>query len=125
MQGGVQAGDWELFKKQLFKLYPGSTGEQKYAITDLRALVKKRATIPIETAEEFGTYHRQFLPIATFLYNKSRLSQREISLYFLNGLGQSLKAKVQAQLRIEKPTNLADDPYTLEEISAAVIVVSS
>ena len=50
---------------------------------------------------------------------------REISLYFLQGLGHTLKSKVQGQLQIEKLKNLADDPYTLEKISAAVIVILS
>ena len=99
----------------MYKLYPGSTGEQKYAIADLKTLVEKQAVDPMETSEEFGIYHHSFLPIASFLRNKSRLSKREISLYFLQGLGHTLKSKVQGQLRIEKLKNLADDPYTLEK----------
>ena len=50
MQDTVGAGDWQQFKKQLYKLYPGSTGEQKYTIADLKALVEKWAADPMETS---------------------------------------------------------------------------
>ena len=79
----------------------------------------------METSEEFSIYHCSFLPITSFLRNKSHLSKREISLYFLQGLEHTLKYKVQGQLQIEKLRNLADNLYTLEEISAAVIVILS
>ena len=111
MQDTVGAGDWEQFKKQLYKLYLGSTGERKYAIADLKALVEKWGADPMETSEEFGIYHCSFLPITLFLRNKSQLSEREISLHFLQGLGHTLKSKVQGQLWIEKPKNLADNPW--------------
>jgi hypothetical protein len=86
MQEAVGTNDWEQFKKELYDLYPGSTGEQKYLVASLQSLIEKQAEDPINTAEEFDVYRQSFLMIASFLKNKSRLSDREISFYFFQGL---------------------------------------
>ena len=125
LQSAVGTDDWEKFKKELFELYPGSTGERKYSIANLQTLIEKQATADIADAEEFGVYRRSFLTVATYLKNKARLTDREISIYFLKGLEQSFRDKVQGQLKAENPTHHSDDPYTLTEISMAALFVLS
>ena len=125
MQDSVGTDDWEKFKKELFELYPGSTGERKYAIANLQTVVEKQAKIKIGDAEEFGVYRRTFLTVATYLKNKSRLTDREISIYFLQGLQPSFREKVQNQLKAEDPKHHSDDPYTLAKISAATLFILS
>lgn len=125
LQSAVGTDDWEKFKKELFELYPGSTGERKYSIANLQTLIEKQATADIADAEEFGVYRRSFLTVATYLKNKARLTDREISIYFLKGLEQSFRDKVQGQLKAENPTHHSDDPYTLTEISTAALFVLS
>lgn len=39
MQEAVGTDDWEQFKKEIFELYPGSTGERKYSIANLQTLI--------------------------------------------------------------------------------------
>jgi hypothetical protein len=56
MQEAVGTNDWEQFKKKLYDLYPGSTGEQKYLVASLQSLIEKQIEDPINTAEEFGIY---------------------------------------------------------------------
>ena len=121
MQGSVGTDDWEKFKKELFELYLGSTGERKYAIANLQAVVEKQAKTKIRDAEEFGVYRKTFLTVATYLKNKSRLMDREISIYFLQGLQPSFHEKVQNQLKAEDPKHHSNDPYTLAKISAAAL----
>jgi hypothetical protein len=125
MQEAIGINNWEQFKKELYELYPGSTGEQKYLVTSLQSLIKKWVSDPIDTAEEFGIYHHSFLMIASFLKNKSWLLDREISFYFLEGLDQLLRSKVHGQLWVENPMHHTDDPYTLAEISTAALFVLS
>jgi hypothetical protein len=50
----------------------------KFSITN-----QKQVEDPINTAEEFGIYRRSFLTIASFLQNKSQLSDRESVFIFL------------------------------------------
>ena len=125
MQEAVGTEDWEQFKKEIFELYPGSTGERKYSIANLQTLIEKQALENIEDSDDFGTYRRTFLTVATYLKKKSRLTDREISIYFLQGLAPSFREKVQAQLKAENPTHHSDDPYTLSEISTAALFVLS
>lgn len=125
MQEAVATEDWEQFKKEIFELYPGSTGERKYSIANLQTLIEKQALVNIEDSDDFGTYRRTFLTVATYLKKKSRLTDREISIYFLQGLALAFREKVQAQLKAENPKHHSDDPYTLSEISTAALFVLS
>ena len=125
MQESVGTDDWEEFKRELFELYPGSTGERKYSIANLQTLIDKQALVNVEDAEDFGVYRRNFLTVATYLKKKKRLTDREISIYFLQGLMPMFRDKVQAQLKAENPMHHSDDPYTLAEISTAALFVLS
>lgn len=125
MQESVGTEEWKKFKKELFELYPGSTGERKYSIANLQTLIDKQALANIEEAEDFGAYRRSFLTVATYLKKKARLTDREISIYFLQGLESSFRGKVQGQLKAENPTHHSDDPYTLAEISTAALFILS
>jgi hypothetical protein len=125
MQEAVGSDDWVQFKKELFELYPGSSGERKYSIANLQTLIEKQALATIEDADEFGIYRRSFLTVATYLKKKTRLTDREISIYFLQGLEPSFRDKVQGQLKAENPTHHSDDPYTLADISTAALFVLS
>ncbi|KAF8800911.1 hypothetical protein BYT27DRAFT_7262472 [Phlegmacium glaucopus] len=91
MQDAVTSSIWADFKKELFDLYPGSTGERKYSVASLT--------------------------------NKSRLTDREISGYFMQGMEPSFRTEVQSQLRAENPRHHSDDPYTLAEIFSAALFV--
>ena len=125
MQTNYETGNWEEFKKELYALYPGSTGDRKYSVANLEALTEKQATIPMETSEEFGRYYRAFSKVATFLKKKDKLTDREISAQFILGLSYSFRVKVRAQLKSQNPTHHTDDPYTLKEISTAALFLLS
>jgi hypothetical protein len=125
MQESVGTANWEGFKQELYDLYPGSSGERKYSVANLSALTEKQASGTIQNAKDFGTYKRSFLTIATYLKNKKKLSDREISIYFTQGLDNKFRAKVKDQLKAENPKHHTDDPYTLAEISTAALFVLS
>ena len=63
--------------------------------------------------------------ITTFLKSKQRLTDREISIYFMEGLDSKFRAKVQGQLKAEEPKHHADDPFTLAQILAAALLILS
>jgi hypothetical protein len=86
MQESVTTEDWKQFKKELFELYPGSSGERKYSIANLQTLIEKQANNSITDVEDFGMYRRAFLAVATYLTSKACLTDRETSIYFLQGL---------------------------------------
>ena len=67
--------------------------------------------------------YRSFSKISSYLKNQSCLSDREIGIYFLQGLEPSFRIKLQGQLRAEDPKHHTDDPCTLAEISAAALFV--
>ena len=121
LQDSVETGDWDQFKEELYVLYPGSKRENKYSIAKLQALINKQSSITIRDAEDYGAYRQSFLTFSCYLGNKSRLSNREISTYFLQGLEPSFRDQVQDQLKAENPKRHPDDPYTLDEITSAAL----
>jgi hypothetical protein len=125
MQESVGTEDWAQFKKEIFELYSGSTGERKYLIANLQTLIEKQVLANIEDSDDFGTYRRTFLTVATYLKKKVCLTDREIIIYFLQGLALAFGEKVQTQLKAENPKHHSDDPYTLSEISTAALFVLS
>jgi hypothetical protein len=125
MQPNYDIGNWEEFKKEIYALYPGSTGDRKYSVANLEALTEKQASTPMETSEEFGRYYRAFSKVATFLKKKNKLTDHEISVQFILGLSYSFRVKVRAQLKAQNPTHHTDDPYMLQEISMAALFLLS
>ena len=67
MQESVGSKNWDQFKKEMFELYPGSTGERKYSIANLQTLIEKQALVNIEDSDDFGMYRRTFLTVAMYL----------------------------------------------------------
>ena len=100
---------------------PGSKRENKYSIANLQTLINKQLSITIRDAEDYGAYRRSFSTFSCYLGNKSRLSNREISTYFLQGLEPSFRNHVQDQLKAENPKRHPGDPYTLDEITSAAL----
>ena len=125
MQESVGTNEWNKFKKELFDLYPGFLGKRKYSIVNLQSLIEKQLSSCIEDVEDFGVYWRSFLTMATYLKKKSCPTDREISIYFLQGLEKKFCDKVQGQLRAENPMHHSDDPYSLSKISMAALFVLS
>ena len=119
MEDAVGMEDWEQFKKELYELYPGSIGEKKYLVANLKSLTEKQA---IETLKHLEYIKGHPLP----LHHSSKINpDREISAYFLQGMDYTFRNKVQDQLRAENPTHHSDNPYTLTEISKVALFVLS
>ncbi|KAF9470672.1 hypothetical protein BDN70DRAFT_845769, partial [Pholiota conissans] len=121
-----QGNDWAKFKAAITKLYPGADGERRYAMEDLETLVRNNSSQPVTNQDQFGEYYRTFLKISNFLNqkNSSRLSEREISTLFLNGLHTDFRDQVRAQLKIKNPDHHSSDPYTLAEICQAALLIA-
>ena len=79
MQESVETGDWEQFKEELYDLYPGSKGENKYSAANLQSLIDKQNSITIRDAEDYGTYHRRFQ--ATSEINHAYQKERSAFIY--------------------------------------------
>ncbi len=116
---------WNTFKDEIYELYPGSTGDRKYTIVNLEALTDAQVRTNMETTAQFGAYYRAFSQISNFLKKKGRLTDREISGRFMNGLDMNFRFKVRAQLYAENPTHHTDDPYDVAEIRKAALFVLS
>ncbi len=112
-------------KRAIRRYYPGSDRARLYSINNLKSLTESYANEPMETTEAFGKYYRAFCKIAYFLKSKDRISDRETSIYFLQGFHPNFRSKVLTQLRAESPTHHPDDPHKVSRIYSAALFILS
>ncbi|PPQ85811.1 hypothetical protein CVT26_004961 [Gymnopilus dilepis] len=120
-----KGNDWTKFRKELFECYPGAEDERRYTISNLETLVEKQSEFNITNSEQFGIYYRSFYVISSFLQDKKKLNECEISRFFIQGLHPSFRKQVRDQLHAEDPTHHPDDPFTLAEIRKAALFILS
>ena len=113
------AKTYQDFMDAVYKLYPGSDSEQRWAIADMDKLVGETSRVGILSLADLGRYHREFMAITTFLITKNRILPAEQSRAFARGFPPELWNRVAHRLQLKLPDHFPDDPYTLEEIHDA------
>jgi len=68
---------YQEFQDEIYKLYPGSSGDQTYTMQDLDLLLGHYAWVGILMSADLGEYHQKFLLIMRYLISKGRLSTLE------------------------------------------------
>ena len=71
------------FMDAVYKLYPGSDSERRWAIADMDKLVGETSRVGILSLTDLGRYHREFMAITTFLITKNCISPAEQSRAWL------------------------------------------
>ena len=116
---------WEGFKEKILWLYPGSMDDRRILIANLDKFIAKSASAQYETAEMLGEYYREFTRMSEFLILRNRLSIREQSEKFYEGLGTKLEQQTRFCLSMVFITRHPDEPDTMDEIfKEASILVS-
>ena len=108
------------FVDAVYKLYPGSDSEQRWAIADMDKLVGETSWVGILPLADLGRYHREFMVIMMFLITKNHISPAEQSRVFVRGFPLELWNRVAHHLQLKLPDHFPDDPYALEEIHDAM-----
>jgi hypothetical protein len=68
---------------------------------------------------QFGEYHRQFITKANWLLNSNKISQRERTKLFLEGLHIDFRNQVKTQLRLMDPFHSLEQPWSVTQIEEA------
>ena len=82
------------FMDAVYKLYPGSDSEQRWAIADMDKLVGETSWVGILSLTDLGRYHREFMAITTFLITKNCISPAKQSRVFAHGFPPELWNRV-------------------------------
>ena len=107
------------FVDAVYKLYPGSDLERRWAIADMDKLVGETSQVGILSLADLGRYHREFMAITTFLIVKNCILPAEQSCVFAHGFPPELWNRIAHRLQLKLPDHFPDNPYTLEEIHDA------
>ncbi|CAK5279040.1 unnamed protein product, partial [Mycena citricolor] len=113
--------NYDAWKAEVLKLYPGTDSDRKYATSDLHALIGKYTSSGIHSRAEYSEFYRLFLVISKYLILKQRLSLVEQSRAFRTAIAPaSLWNRVHQRLQIKKPDVHPEDPYELGDMNEAV-----
>jgi hypothetical protein len=109
---------YDNFKTAIYRLYPGSEDERKWSVAVLEPLTADHAKIGIHSLGDLGDYHRQFLAIAAFLFDKGRLSVDDKNHKFADGFQPDLWSHISQRLQLKFSDHYPDNPYSLADIEA-------
>jgi hypothetical protein len=107
------------FELAVFGLYPELAEECRWLVADLEKLVEERCRIGVRSIGDLGEYYRQFIPIATFLHQRNRLSDAEQSRMFVCGFQRDLWERIFDHLQRKFPDHFPGDPYHFGDIHQA------
>ena len=117
-------GTWEEFKKELFRLYPGSERDRRYTRADLQKVVDEWGSIGIKTKEDLATFNREFQGVAHFLTEKGRIARCELEIAYFSAFTGELREKMDQRLMLKDPDHDVDEPYevgTIQECAEFIL----
>ena len=121
-----ETSTYPAFKMAIMKLYPGVDDDHKWVISDLDKLVGAWSRNGIADSNQLGTYYHSFLNILHFLISKGCLSENEQSRVYLWGFSMEFYNSIMHRLQVKFPDNLANHPFSLDQIhEAAEFVLKS
>ena len=109
-------GTWEEFKKEIYRMYPGSEGDRRYTRSDLLRLVEDWGDKGIESKEDLGEFDRVFRRIAMFLEGRGRISKDELDRTYLSAFTGDIRAKLDHRLTLKFPDQEFDVPFDTETV---------
>jgi len=117
---GYEAQDYNQFKEEIFKKYPGSEKGVRYTYRDLERVVIAAAELSISTEAELLQYYRQFSPIAIWLMKQGKLSGRERDMWFWEGLPVNARRAISRRLELQNPRTFSrSDPIDYDDVLEA------
>lgn len=118
-QPSAQGNDWELFKREITAMYPGSEDNARFSATDLELFVEHHTATPMQDRFQFGEYYRGFLTKSGWLLNRNIISHRERNKMFINGFHINFRQQLRMQLRLQDPLHPLDEPWEMNDIEQA------
>ena len=117
---GYEAQDYNLFKEEIFKKYPGSAKGVRYTYWDLEHVVIAAAELSISTEVELLQYYQQFSPITIYLMKQGKLSTREHNMGFWEGLPVEARRAISHCLELQNPWTFSrSDPINYDNVLEA------
>jgi hypothetical protein len=116
---------WDNFKAAIRLLYPGCEGGRLYSIRDLERFVSDADARGVYTRGDLGEYFREFMRIAGHLTAQGRIEQGELNRLYIQGFGQTTRAKIEQRLQITQPDHHPEDPYNMNDVQIAATFLLS
>jgi len=115
------SGDWERYKKSIWRLFPDVDPEKRYSIKTLNRLVRRTHRRPqFITASEYARYARDFVKQSAKLLQQERISEREQAMLYLRGFPKQSQENIIWRLEITHNDQNTPGLHSFAEIMEAV-----
>ena len=112
---------FDQFVVEVTALYPTLNADRRHTLDELKRLSTTTRSTAIMTRADLGLYYRHYNTAATYLVQKSRLSERERSEFYLNGFPLSIREAIRQRLGIKHPDVLSSEGYDFNDIHNAAL----
>jgi len=110
---------WSKLRSDMLKLYDADLDTKRYKVKDVRSFSKKQKARKIKDLAAWKRYCRKFLRIAGSLLNGAKISQKEYSTYFWQGIPKALKVRIENRILTRDPVRDLSEPFSIGEIDTA------
>ncbi|TDL20503.1 hypothetical protein BD410DRAFT_704986, partial [Rickenella mellea] len=110
------AGIWLDYRLAIESLYPGANSTRRYTNAELRAFVAERHLLRINTVDDLGDYHREFVRRATHLTAANRLSVADKDDLYFAGFPSRFQRKLHQRLLIRHPDHNEGDTFLMSKV---------
>src|SRR6202042_2858135 len=110
---------WSKLRSDMLKLYDADLDTKRYKVKDVRSFSKKQKGRKIKDLAAWKRYCRKFLRIAGSLLNGAKISQKEYSTYFWQGIPKALKVRIENRILTRDPVRDLSEPFSIGEIDTA------
>ncbi|KAL5522432.1 hypothetical protein ACEPAG_8448 [Sanghuangporus baumii] len=120
-KASIVPADVANFKMAVKKLYPSLADGKRYSQGKLEQFIAEWAEKGIQTRDEFGTYHQEFLRRASYLIRSNKLTENDSKFTFFRGISGQTRKDVLQQLKIKDPDHERGNPYDINKVATATM----
>ena len=114
---------WGRLREDILRLYDADLDTRRYKVKDVRIFSKKQKEKRIRNLSDWKKYCRAFLRIAGSLLNEEKISTKEYSTYFWQGIPKALRSRIENRLLTRNPVRDLSEPFEVEEVDTAASAI--
>ena len=111
-----QIPNWNNFVRDIKKFYEADKDDRRFVTRDLEKLAKHSKLKSVKTMKAWNKYMRDFIRIAGWLRQHSRLAEYDYRYYFWIGIPEKLRAKLEARLVAQLPNHDMSEPFPTDDV---------
>ena len=116
-------GDWNDLKEQIENIFDAERDDQQYSEKILDKFCSKWFGKHIRSLSSWKKYYRGFYTIAGPLRTSDRITERQMAIFFWQGLRKSLRRRIEDRILASREEYDLETPFRIKDIKAVAEVL--